>query len=480
MIKLNTLTTFLGLVFIASSCTEEVSKELENKLSSSSSSENLTASSIRLTHTMDESLSFSMHKAGTVDDPCELAPADPDGFDASTYYKDPDDGAPNPPQVIDCVLEAQENDLYQQGANYKLEVDAQLCEYVRYKPFKFIEKPYGNTAKTVYQVNCAAEEDDCSTGGYCDKIYDNYDGGGVANATALTNSLHPDNISCQYDYSNGTYGENCDQGEVRYINLYIDNSRYDHDNDANTDEVCRNAVNTYPMIVDSVDIESCGGEHSSCFGGPAVEQLGDGDLSETIYSNTNLQKFVEEWTIEAPMTRYHGDTNMYLANFSRMCADTSAIKLEDGSDDYASYIGLELNGHDYQTLSSGGAIATYNDSGGETDYRAYAEGPWRAYHATKPYYAFECLDQAKDVKAQIRLYIRDWDRTYDAPYASFAYVTDLHTPIPYMDSKDSHDDDDWNDITDWDDWFVSKSVWTSNKCDASANPYSSADFPGHL
>lgn len=499
MKRIKKISKLLALSVLLVSCTEEVSEELKNKQtnnplgSGSGSGSTVSDSSIRLVHKMDDSMSFYLHKAGTTSTPCELKPPTSDGFDAATYYKDP---ALSPePQVVDCILEAQEMDLYEQGAKFELQVDAQLCEYVTYTPFRYVEAQYGNTAKTVYSISCTNSDSECNTGGFCDKLYDNYDASGIASGASLSNQLTPDQMKCQFDYSDKSgndkkYGKNCDEGKIVYVNYRIDNTKVpisgDWDGDPMTADTieyfCPNVANTYPLELVSTNETECGGDHLNCMGGPSVDQFSDPAFASEVHTNTDLSEFVKEWSVQAPRDRMDLESgnnlykNLYVANYSRMCSNTGFTKTEDGSD-YSLYNVLDFKGHHSEAVPwdtvTGTHIdpSTVNDAGGEVDYYTYAENPWRAVHYTLPYYSFKCLDQAHDVKAQIRLFIRDWDRSYVAPVATFANVSDIGTVQPFMDSNTVHDGDLWNDIMDWDDFFGDGHIWANNQCTTSANPF---------
>lgn len=508
---------------LLSSCTEEVAEELKNNASSdtlSNTTGDLTKSSMRLVNKMDDTFSFRLHAEGVQNAPCQISPSNDDGFDPSTYYKDPNAGPA--PQVVDCILEAQENDLYQQGAKIELQVDGQLCEYVSYEPFKFVEMPYGSTTKTVYKVECAAPEETCGTGGRCDNYYDTYDSS-AADLTdnAFTNSLSEEQaLNCKFDYSTGEYGENCDEGDVRVVTYEIDNSTYDHDTDADTEEICR-PIASMSYNYAGAEEAPCGGEHEACMGGPAVEYFGDQTTSSMIFTNTELSEFNEEFEIQAPIERqdngpYSLQNNMYIANYSRLCANNDSAK------NYASgFTGYDFEGFESETLresfrtmyvdengvelflyydslnslsyydnvNQDGADAcdfdtsdvTYPDCA-EFNHRSYAENPWRALHRTSPYYSFKCRDQAYDVKAQIRLFIRDWDRDFAFNQTAFSVVSDVGAVNSLMDNYGNQDGDDWNDRIDWDDWFGDGYTWENNQCTTTNSNYhhSSNLFPGNL
>ncbi len=482
--------TFIALAALLASCTEEISEELKNsqKATSQNTTTDLSDSKITLAHKMDERMSFNLHKAGTVDTPCELAPPDKNGFDASGYYRDP--SLSSKPQVIDCILDAQEQDLFLAGAKLELHVDAQLCEYVSYSPFKFIERAFGNTKKTVYRLNCAASADVCGASGMCDKVYEYADAkSGLLSSINFEGPINYDGNSCQFDYTSSD-GPNCDEGKVYVEEMIIDNSPTGTDADGNP--VCPTTLN---VSYDGTTKDYCGGSHGACFGGPAVDHYPSPYYTATIYENTELKEFTESWEIQAPLER-QGDTgggsysNKYIANFSRICSDTSIAKGETAGS-YGVYNSLSLKGHHVESIKYDPMAAPYyaaskitsdGTTGNEDDYETYSENPWRAHaYGMNPYYAFRCLDQARDVKAQIRLFIRDWDRTYDKPISSFAMVSDIGTGARLMDSYDVHDQDEWNDIKDWDDWFAQSDgfVWTvqSMRGTNPTNAFKPAHFP---
>jgi hypothetical protein len=77
---------------------------------------------------------------------------------------------------------------------------------------------------------------------------------------------------------------------------------------------------------------------------------------------------------------------------------------------------------------------------------------------TNPYYAINCLDTGKELKARIRLIVRDWDRVYPNN-ANIEYLSDLflgdnaRQDLQHYveDTASDGDDNEMNDILDWDD-----------------------------
>ncbi len=77
---------------------------------------------------------------------------------------------------------------------------------------------------------------------------------------------------------------------------------------------------------------------------------------------------------------------------------------------------------------------------------------------TNPYYTFYCLDHAYDIKARIRMVVREWDRIFPTD-ASQELLSDINLGSNarqdlqfFVEDPDSEDDyNDFNDLMDWDD-----------------------------
>jgi hypothetical protein len=77
-----------------------------------------------------------------------------------------------------------------------------------------------------------------------------------------------------------------------------------------------------------------------------------------------------------------------------------------------------------------------------------------------PYYTMYCLDAAYDIKARIRLVVREWDRVFPTTSSDIEYVSDLHLGINARQDVPGQveitDDMDgivnFNDIGSWDEF----------------------------
>jgi hypothetical protein len=80
-------------------------------------------------------------------------------------------------------------------------------------------------------------------------------------------------------------------------------------------------------------------------------------------------------------------------------------------------------------------------------------------YKVQPFYEFSCLNFAHEVKARIRLQIREWNQIFQRPVASY---TEVEQAAPIRLLRQSLDEDDleesgiglWNDIVNWDTPFL--------------------------
>ncbi|MCO4753371.1 MAG: hypothetical protein KC478_02760 [Bacteriovoracaceae bacterium] len=442
---------------LAFGCTEEVAEELKNS-SSSAQSSTAEEKSIRLEHEMSDELSFYLHKGGDSDKPCELK-APTGGFNATNYSRSSD------VYTQDCVLEVGELDLYSNGAKFKFEGDGDMCEYYTYTPLRFLERPIGNSQKIVYEISC--DDDDCSS--LCGTLWEDYDNGGGSGTGTDSSHLSGQLFeapTCKYDYTDDEdYAKNCDEGTITTVKLELDAS------DESVDPaVCRAAPFTATKIEQST--ADCGGDHLSCMGGPSVDFFESPTNVTMIYDNLSLSAFSQSFEVEAPLER--NSDNRYIANFSRYMANGTTVCEPGATDIWSS----DFEGDNIETFRSTGfspigattfqlnASGTELLAGEELDAIAYAENPFRSAYYTTATYSFKCLDDAFDTKAQIRLFIREWDRKYPTnSNAIMEYISDHDAATKYIDSDQVNtDSENWNTVRDWDDFFDTAGVFHATQC----------------
>jgi hypothetical protein len=223
---------------------------------------------------------------------------------------------------------------------------------------------------------------------------------------------------------------------------------------------CRLSDNIAKIVKKEKVIDSCGGNPNSCFEGPGTE-FGENFVG-VIWNNDSVTAFTKEVSVKAPFDLSRA-SNRYAASYSRACVNDSP----KGAGVYASN-SVPFLGHKVEELSTFSqytAVSVDSDQNGVDDYLVYGDHPFmsvassgsRPRYVTKPYYAINCLDQSRDVKAQIRVHIREWDRAFLNTFDFLNKVSDVDRPLEldrYIDNNATHDDDqEWNDAFDWDDFY---------------------------
>lgn len=452
----------LFLILIASSllsCNEKISEEIQNQATAAPSSGGGSGStvsetlSIRVVNNKDPIFSYIMHKAGSVEEACEIqAPAG--GFNAATYNNN------DPNTVIDCVLDAEEYDLYFEGIDLDVQVDANLCEYVEYTPFKYFQWQPGVTQRDVHKVEC---DDICAAANpaICNKVFASGDG------VSYTDEIIGDGSSasiCSFDYSDeenfdgSKQGPNCDSGSFEEKTYTY--SSGDHDDDPLTADACLGltAESTFQN-------QPCSGDLKACYGGGSFPDKLELDKTVLITQNLSLDELTVDVSVDSPFNQGF-DTNLSIANFSRTCSSTSNTKVNSAFDIAL----IDIIGNEVEEItSSSNFVPTVVDlfEDGKPDHTIYANHPFDGV-ATKlspsadisPYYSIKCLDSARDIKAQIRVFVREWDRNLETDNLFLSRLSDINQGVSArMDaSGDQSAGNPWNDFLDWDDHLADRDL----------------------
>lgn len=441
------------------SCTEEISEEIQNEAtatpSSGSGGSPSTAStpSLRIVNKKNSNLSYFMHKAGSITEACELK-SPSGGFDAADYANN------DPDTVVDCILDAEEFDLYFDGAELEVQVDDNLCEYVQYKPFKYYQWQPGTTGikagsllaptKVIHEVICdeVCAADPAFTA-VCDRTYASTTG-----FPALTNEYtNEDNLKssalCAFDYSDEKFGinsgPNCDEGKYR-------TTTYNLIDDVDNPGTC--------IISEITDLDTdCGGNMFSCYGGNSTDVL-PLDRTSTVTQNLELSSLEIELKMDSPFSKDEL-TNLNIVNFSRICSSTSNTKVDSDFDvALVNLIGSEVETMPPTTTYQPVAVDVEED--GVIDHYIYADHPFKGRGLfssprkdISPYYSVRCLDRARDTKAQIRIFIREWDRTFNSSNLFLSRISDVNQGVNARMDADGEQEPgtSWNNFLDWDDFL---------------------------
>lgn len=204
---------------------------------------------------------------------------------------------------------------------------------------------------------------------------------------------------CDGNYINAG-GPNCDTGSFT-VNTYT----------ASAGAVCDTTTTT---------VISCGGVKTACLAGPVTTVMSSAELisgyrAQTVAASTGASK---TWELKSSV-EFLDITNLRNANgvVNNACTDTRA---------------------DANTWANQAAVAATVSPFGEES----------------PYYEFTCLDAAKDIKARIRLTVREWNRTFKI---NDIYDLVAALPIPTLIPRKMNDvtaptfGTSYNNVLDWDD-----------------------------
>jgi len=220
----------------------------------------------------------------------------------------------------------------------------------------------------------------------------------------------------------------------------------------------------------TINCDSSGFNRKNCVSGPGNP---DGQFAGGYpipkYWSLGAKEFETDFNIASPMSKGLV-SNVYVANYVKFCEDpTDPLK--------------------YNVAGLTAYSAMTNEFVSEDQYTSikYAGGPLR--ERANPFYMWTCYDQAKDVKARIRVVVRDWNKEFSpsADYLRLAYPdSGAIASQQIMDLEGLEygtNNGDWLDFYDWDDNYTATppSILNCNKDDNGASPNLANErlnFPG--
>lgn len=389
---------------------------------------------------------------------------------------------------ISCFLEAEELGLHFNGFSMKLEVSPNTCEYVAYEPYSFYDRVPGDSSARITEVLCEGitgqEVEDflrSNAANYSTTTYtgptshgpvgplslantriDNFPGpqptgrmqiqckqsvtsNTDANAPTVDNRLVmdvPDSPQdyCAYDYSDEPpvdgveKGGNCDVGIIQIERISIVKDE-----------------NSFLTATKKTETHYCGGKVTACLKGAVTQtkDLAEGKTRLLYRPQIDVPNFFpQEYT---GMRERDRNTNLELANF----------RAELGSPllNFDSFLNQSVYGVAWVTSPE---VKNYNPSVMEyysanrqlnrttanippAELLASKVGTGRKLNPlaaeanvatmngarTSPFYTWYCLDAAQDVKAKIRLAVRDWDRTF-VKSSAIENISDYRNTAPFQ------------------------------------------------
>lgn len=371
--------------------------------------------SFQLKNITQKDTSYYLHKygEGNQNTACEIAKTDLGSGDSALI-----DGVND----IVCWLEAEEMQIFFNGADFQINTPIGLCEYTQIKPYYFWNAPPLNTNKIITQVTCDADPATCTA------IQN------AANAANFSNGFTTDengdglwdtNEICEGDYSPDG-GANCDEGTITLI---------------------EQNVNDMGATSTSTSIKKCEGKRTACYAGPGVDfkTNSSGFPIPVNYLSYTGQSVNYSITAPGPLGKGFG-SNHYISNYTQTYTT--------GQYTYDYTVGSSTTG--MQAYSNYSAVSNPSNQIRlkATDPMKRADSSATKKYPVQPFYEFSCLNYAHEVKGRIRLQIREWNQKFDQPVtAQVAEASPAalirHTIDPTIDSETSGVGY-WNDVNNWD------------------------------
>lgn len=528
---INALT--MGTLILSTACQEKVAPELSSAGASAGSTTTSgsgggAAATHNFTLTLGETptagtdaskLNYQIHKVNDlVSSSCKVEDVldVPDVLDAT--------------RDITCFVEAEEWALYYNGIGFDISSDAETCDYIIYQPYYFQQFQPGLTARQTGKprVMLAFTCDADATGvlgaqpipsgagsfganasayttanDLCGKVFNIVDDGsseewGELDLTATdTPVVRQDTMQKYCSFDHGRFGQlsseaakpNCDEGS---IHLFVANI-------TTTDTDADNVVDTL-LVANSVIEHQCGGNFRSCSAGPMVDELKDSYINNGFtlrFTQTGEEATSVNYNVPSPYSK-ELKTNQSIANFTRQCSGVSLWNTDASFTASANSYNPDIIA-EYAELGTDTSLTQEQIDGmdviilGDDPFRAGLDPSYAAannlskYDTTElsaqPHYQFVCLDKAFDIKARIRVAVREWNKNFNIATTSLAYVSDVYKDglttaqmdatniqtVPYGPYINYNDRKDWDDFLRWDDTGGTASCTTSFMDDGDGN-----------
>ncbi len=517
--------SYLAMTILLVSCNEKVSPEL---LQSNNTAPTTVAVPpeeyyFSVTNSSPVMQGYKLHKTGPGNKsaPCEVR--NTTGMSNEIFAGD------QTANDITCFFEAEELTLLHGGFSFDIGASKNTCDYVGYSPFGYYDRIPGNSTAIYEYVTCTNIGTTTSAevaAEFSPLFTTNMNGLAECNDYFISNTAIPpasrnkfsiaagdinsEEELCRFNYTNDN-GPNCDIGKIT-INEHL--ITYTKD----TDEVQPGDQQDWTKTTTSRVID-CGGKITNCVSGPVAE-MKTGVSKFTEITNTNLNEEFKKTQTYGGLQGQYKSVKSY-TNYRRDLASKNIDFINSYSFTTglpAAYTGIWLTSFglnrifdpqvmdfysynkklDGTTLvtSSGATTNPDNLEAAKTDTRTgvtntfyaipLAADPFLGITApVNPFYTFYCFDDAFDVKARIRMVVREWDRIFSTDSSDLELLSDLGKgQYARMDSTVEYevpgDTDQWlymNDIKDWDDHIpMERTPGALNANSTIWHPYGTSSF----
>ena len=486
--------SLLTMLTLSYGCNEKISPELQTG-NSTTVPPTITPTEyyFRLTNNSPAVLNYVLHRTGVNRETVECSVTSTVALDNDSFRSDVSgNGFDDRSKDIACYMEAEELALYFNGLNFNVEASLNTCDYISYSPYSYFDAIPGNTSPKWAGVVCdepvttADFTADAASVAHALLIGAHNDNTGPIDTPINCNTMVDTNVAagsrvafpipddfqkmCVYDYTDAGAGgegngQNCDIGiqNIKLMRVY----------NVATPPAPTDA--TYEEIAD--ERHNCGGKVAACVAGAIrTDSFFDGAISgSSILATTSNSDF--SFSFELPKLIGNRSNMVDIVNYRRGLAS------------------LHLDYKDYHTDNTYWGDATYRYSFDPSLMEKYAANkhpngttiissaqaqsygfllngltatplaaePFLGVEGNKinPFYTFLCLDRAFDVKARIRMVVRDWDRVFPSNTASMSYISDVfeasagrRQDVPSDEEEVPGDDGDYGFFNDKDDWDV--------------------------
>lgn len=470
--------SLLAIALTLASCNEKVAPELQTSGSTSSPDDTPIPPDeyyFAVSNSSDSRLGYKLHKTGlgNVTSKCEVRNTtglSNDAFRANPTAND-----------ITCYFDAEELSLMSGGFNVKIQASKNSCDFIGYSPYGYYNKIPGDSSGSYTQIDCEGDATnahvttvagdislDISTNGGGSLGCGEWASRDIASVSRLKFSMSDDADLCRFNYQSGE-NELCDTGVItvnKYTVSYTPPEAGQPDND--------------PTVEVSSRVIRCGGRHYNCVKGP-TKAIAANVTKVTEITQTELNKDFE-LEYKNPGILGTGLSNMHYANYRRNLANQNIDFISTNDASYASFWSDPIFGKTYDPRVMDFYAANYmmdgttrlvslTQSNAErirsnmftarplaTDPIMGIGGLVGASNQVNPFYTFYCFDTAYDMKARVRMVVRDWDRIFPTN-SDLEYLSDLFRGANAR--QDNPDDveipgdmdgyNNFNDVADWDD-----------------------------
>ena len=492
--------TLISMGLLIFSCNEKISPELKN---GSATGVPVAPSDyyFRVVNDNPTILNYFLHKTGPGNfaKKCEVT-SDSAALSGNLYTGEASLAHDSKKYDISCYFDTEELSLFYNGLSFKMEASKNTCEYVAYSPYSYYAAIPGATSASWSGIKCneSGTADLAATGVFrplgvnfledgdpmtaapvprvlnCDEMVDT----SIADTNErLIIPLNTGNAPalCMFSYA----GRNCDTGIMSYSVYEV--------YDADSSDTGRD-IQFKPLNIGNL---SCGGSITACVDG-AIDQepalaggtrgriITDSKLNEPVSMKYTLPKLIGATTSAA------GAGNFQMVNFRRGLASLNLDYNDYDDSNYSLWLDPVNNKKFDPSLmekfaanqtpgntriidfrNTGAPAATpFSDFLAESRRFGYTAIPFAAdpflgtESKVSPFYTFYCLDRALEIKARIRMVVRDFDRVFPTDTSELELISDVFKPeasrrqdLPNDAQEVPGDPDDfnlYNDINDWD------------------------------